>query len=202
MASKHGGFLSRAAHSHPGSTRIASTAGTHAEQGHVQTADDAVQEAERVINQKHHSGSQGFKTEADDSKSKLSACLSSATFESALAILICLNVFLIIAETDVTAKGQDPPLWMDVANISFLIMYSIECVLKISAFRFAYFQDSFVRPSLLKTAVSFSCGKVSGSAKSGNFPKSLWSICSLFFDTGQFRTRDITTWSFLVEVVV
>ena len=121
--------------------QIASTAGTYADAEHVQTAEDAVDEAEKVFNQKHHT-SKAF-TGEDVSKGALATCLNSSRFESILSFVICLNMILIIAETDLTADGQEPPGWITSANLSFLAVYFVECVLKIWVFRWSYFQDTW-----------------------------------------------------------
>ena len=121
------------------SFRIASTAGTYADAEHVQTADDAVDEAEKVFNQKHHEFAPAF-TEAP--MGAIATCLNSSRFESILSMVICLNMILIIAETDLTADGQEPPVWITTANVTFLAVYFVECVLKICVFRWSYFQET------------------------------------------------------------
>lgn len=141
------------------------SAGTHADENHVQTADDAADEANRVFNRKHHSYSgKSLTAKTQTFMGKVAACLSSSRFESGLSIVICLNMILIIAETDLTADGQAPPTWITTANISFLIVYFVECIFKITVFRWAYFQDwSLCWKQLLRAVLS--SGKVDKGCK-------------------------------------
>lgn len=73
---------------------------------------------------------------------KMEKCLNSPRFESILSVVICLNMILIIAETDLTADGQDAPVWITTANITFLAVYLVESVVKIVVFRCSYFQET------------------------------------------------------------
>ncbi|CAK9004678.1 unnamed protein product [Durusdinium trenchii] len=122
-----------------GSFHVGETAGTHADAEHVQTAEDAVDVAEKIINQKHHDGIM-FRNQTSG---RLGQCLKSPRFESILSIVICLNMILIVAETDLTADGQSPPTWITGSNLTFLFIYVVECIVKIIVFRLEYFQDTW-----------------------------------------------------------
>jgi len=62
------------------------------------------------------------------------------TFDGIFATVVFLNLIFVIIESDITAKGDDMPIWMAVINIAFLLLYTVEIGLRLYIFRMAFFR--------------------------------------------------------------
>ncbi|CAE7319796.1 Catsper1 [Symbiodinium natans] len=74
---------------------------------------------------------------------KVAELCKSSRVELLLGLIICSNMVVVILETDATADNLLAPLWMRAANLVFLAVYTIEAAVKIYAWRWKYFHDSW-----------------------------------------------------------
>eukprot|EP00931_Biecheleriopsis_adriatica_P102706 TRINITY_DN77645_c0_g1_i1.p1 TRINITY_DN77645_c0_g1~~TRINITY_DN77645_c0_g1_i1.p1 ORF type:complete len:582 (-),score=131.95 TRINITY_DN77645_c0_g1_i1:83-1828(-) len=79
----------------------------------------------------------------DPLRNKAAIFLRSKPLETFLGFVIMFNVIVIIMETDAASLSDDGeiPQWIYVTNITLLVLYFIEMVVKIIVFRKAYFRD-------------------------------------------------------------
>jgi len=68
---------------------------------------------------------------------------SSRLYEVGITSVIFLSMVLVIKESDATAGGERPALWMDVSNYFLLVLFGTEVSLRIYVFRETFFSNKW-----------------------------------------------------------
>lgn len=67
--------------------------------------------------------------------------IESQAFELTLSAFIVLNLLMMVIEIDTTQADEKPPVWMKVINISLLLCFTIESLVRVYVYRHRFFHD-------------------------------------------------------------
>eukprot|EP00931_Biecheleriopsis_adriatica_P067470 TRINITY_DN4160_c0_g1_i1.p1 TRINITY_DN4160_c0_g1~~TRINITY_DN4160_c0_g1_i1.p1 ORF type:complete len:567 (-),score=94.95 TRINITY_DN4160_c0_g1_i1:17-1663(-) len=77
----------------------------------------------------------------DPVRERIALMLKSAVVEGIIGLTIFISICLLIFETDLTADGQKAPSWLLACNLTFLIIYILELIIRLWVYRSLFLHD-------------------------------------------------------------
>ncbi|CAK9050610.1 Voltage-dependent T-type calcium channel subunit alpha-1H (Low-voltage-activated calcium channel alpha1 3.2 subunit) (Voltage-gated calcium channel subunit alpha Cav3.2) [Durusdinium trenchii] len=76
-------------------------------------------------------------------------------FECVISVVILVNAIMIGVESDLSIRGEDDQVWLQVMEILFLVVYTVEIVIRLIAHKWKAFKDPWFDFDLILVVLSF-----------------------------------------------